>query len=94
MSIVEDLKSSGRDFRMSLARYFEVPLDAWMGSWFDERRMVWCLRLSHPSWPDTGVNPPEEQWDYGLEHAHLMELGCRVPVTDFACEHGRRLPAK
>ena len=89
--LIEDLTSSGREFRISLARYFEVPLDAWMGILFDERRQVWYLRLSHPSWPENGVNPREEQWDYGLEHAHLMDLECRVPLTDFACEHGRGL---
>lgn len=85
--IVEDLQSSGRDLRISFARYFEVPLDAWMSTWVDQRRWGWCIRFSHPSWPDRGVNPPEEQWDYGWEHGHLMDLGCDVPRSHFACEH-------
>lgn len=88
--LFEDLQAQGQDVRIALARYFEIPLDAWMASWFDERRWIWHFRFSHASWPDRGNNPPEEIWDYGFEHAHLMELGCRVPLSDFACEHGRR----
>ena len=85
----ENQGSSGREFRVLLARYFEVPLDAEMAGWIDQRCGEWHLVLKHPSWPDRGANPAEEQWDYGLEHAHLMDLGCHVPVTDLACEHGR-----
>ena len=76
-------------FFMAIVRYFQVPLDVQMASWFDNKRSGWHLRLRHPSWPNNGVDQPEEQWDYGLEHAHLMELGCRVPLSSLACEHGR-----
>ena len=95
LMIIGDVQASGRVFRIALARYFQVPLDAdllvyAMAEDFDDKGPVgWHLRLCHPSFPDRGDHPPEEQWDYGLEHSHLMEFGCDVPLSDLACEHGR-----
>ena len=90
----EDGQARGEDLRIALARDVLVPLHAECSvkpeDFFDSARAGWHLRLRHPSFPERGDTPPEEQWHFCLEHAHRMDLGCRVPLSDFACEHGRR----
>ena len=78
-----DLAARGEDLHIALTRYFQVPLDTFLyvnpEKFFDKARWGWHLRFSDPSFPERGDNVPEEQWDYGMEHAHLMEFGCHVP---------------